>query len=691
LGTEYAGNAFICESLSSLVTRRLLEPAGSTFIARRSASEATREFLASTDNWFHPVNLATGPDGALYVVDFYREFVEHSEYVADKKLQAEMNWRNGAEHGRIWRIQRSGSASPSDKHQPRLSNASSAELVDLLTHPVAWWRTTAHRLLIERQDRTVVPQLRTTLAESPSPLARLHALYVLDGLDSAGEPSTSDRAPSTKDMHALDVKTLRRALQDSDSHIRRHAVRLAARKVDHGDARETFQNDLIQMDNDPDPSVRFQLALTMGQYDDPGASHALVTMLARDGAPSLQLAALCGIGRKPWPLIKELLRDPEGAHRNVTFLEQLSEQFALQADEKSLAECLGWLTADSARPQRVSGLAALAGISRGLFARGQSLRNLSLPAEILPKHVVSGLTECVSLAKTLAEDKSKSAEERARATVIAANSPSAEIEQLVRELVQPFQPQSVQSAAVWVAAQANSPGAWRDLFHRWPSHTTATRAVMAVQAVRSPAGTEALISALESDLVSAVELSASTREGLSQLKDKPLRRRVQPILDAVRPADRAEVLSRYANVANRRGNSASGAILFKQNCQTCHAIHGVGQKVGPDLTSVASRRTDLLITDILDPSHQVSPDYINYLAVTKEGRVLSGLIAAETTESVTLRREEGQQDTILRSDIEQLRASGKSIMPDGLEQRISPEQLTDLLEFLHNPDVHQLK
>jgi putative heme-binding domain-containing protein len=291
----------------------------------------------------------------------------------------------------------------------------------------------------------------------------------------------------------------------------------------------------------------------------------------------------------------------------------------------------------------------------------------------------------------VAEDKSKSVEERARATVIAANCQPAEIEPLVRELVQPSQPQAVQSAAVWTAAQTNSLGAWRDLFHRWPGHTTTTRAVMLVQAIRSPAGTEALINALESDRLSAQELSASTREVLGQLQDGSLRRRVLPMLAAARPADRAEVLARYADVATRRGDPARGAVIFKQNCQTCHAIHGVGQKVGPDLTSVASRRTDLLITDILDPSHQVSPDYISYLAVTKDGRVLNGVIAAETTESVTLRREEGQQDTILRSNIEQLRASGKSIMPDGLEQKLSPDQLTDLLQFLHNPDVHQLK
>ena len=125
--------------------------------------------------------------------------------------------------------------------------------------------------------------------------------------------------------------------------------------------------------------------------------------------------------------------------------------------------------------------------------------------------------------------------------------------------------------------------------------------------------------------------------------------------------------------------------MFKQNCQSCHAIQGKGEKVGPDLASVASRRTDLLIADILDPSQQVSPDFINYMAVTKDGRVLSGMIAGETTESVTLRREQGQQDTILRSDIEELRATGKSLMPDGLERKITPDQLADLLAFLRIP------
>jgi putative heme-binding domain-containing protein len=210
------------------------------------------------------------------------------------------------------------------------------------------------------------------------------------------------------------------------------------------------------------------------------------------------------------------------------------------------------------------------------------------------------------------------------------------------------------------------------------------------QVFRSTVGIDALVAALEADILSVEELPASTRVVLGQLHDEPMRRRVQPILAAATPADRTEVLARYADVATRRGDPARGASLFKQHCQACHAMHGVRQRVGPDLASVAARRSDLLLVDILDPSQQVLPDYVSYLAVTKDGRVLTGLIAAETAESVTLRREEGQQETLPRNEIDQLRASGKSLMPDGLEQKLAPDQMADLLEFLHQPDVDLL-
>jgi putative heme-binding domain-containing protein len=313
-----------------------------------------------------------------------------------------------------------------------------------------------------------------------------------------------------------------------------------------------------------------------------------------------------------------------------------------------------------------------------------------LPLERLAQIATDRLRESVLAAEAIAVDASRSIDDRTRATVIAANGEPPEIERLAREIIQPSQPQQLQSAGVWAVSGAKSAEAWKSLFVHWTGQTTSTRQVILEQSLRSPIGSDALVAALEADVLSAGELPASVRDRLNQLSDKSLLGRVQPILAAIAPADRGHVLARYADVAKHRGDPVRGAQVFKRSCQTCHAVQGVGKRVGPDLASISSRRSELLLVDILDPSRQVSPDFVSYIALTKGGQALSGLIIAETAESVTLRREEGEQQTIPRTEIEQLRASGKSMMPDGLEQSLTPEQLTDLLEFLHHPDAHLL-
>jgi hypothetical protein len=188
LGGDYSGNAFICESLTNLVTRRRLSPDGPTFVSERV--DKHREFLASTDPWFHPVFLATGPDGALYVVDFYRELVEHPHWVTPA-LRAGVDWRNGDQHGRIWRIARRAAVRRSAPTEPRLSHATADQLVEHLSHPVGWWRDTAQRLLVERHEVVAAAALKRMLQESTTPVARLHALWTLDGL--GWERSTTTR------------------------------------------------------------------------------------------------------------------------------------------------------------------------------------------------------------------------------------------------------------------------------------------------------------------------------------------------------------------------------------------------------------------------------------------------------------------------------------------------------------------
>jgi len=164
--------------------------------------EQGKEFLSSTDPWFHPVNLATGPDGALYIVDFYRQWIEHPDFVP-KESREKVDWRKGANHGRIWRIRRKDVPCPP---VPRLGEADSAGLVKELGNANGWRRDTAQRLLVEKQDPQVVPLLKVALSRSQSPLARVHALWVLQS------------------FQAVDDELLAIALSDTDPHVREQAL-----------------------------------------------------------------------------------------------------------------------------------------------------------------------------------------------------------------------------------------------------------------------------------------------------------------------------------------------------------------------------------------------------------------------------------------------------------------------------------
>src|SRR6185503_16326756 len=145
---------FVCEPVMNLVHRDVLVPRGASFVARRA--DAGREFLASTDSWSRPVNLATGPDGALYVCDMYRAVIEHPDYIP-KDVQKKLEMGAGKECGRVYRVVHE-SALP--LRRPRMSRASAPQLVAELENPNAWWRTTAQRLLVERQDKVAVEPLR---------------------------------------------------------------------------------------------------------------------------------------------------------------------------------------------------------------------------------------------------------------------------------------------------------------------------------------------------------------------------------------------------------------------------------------------------------------------------------------------------------------------------------------------------
>src|SRR5262249_19897903 len=264
---SYRGNTFICDPANNLIHRDVLVPNGATFVAQRGDVDC--EFLASTDNWFRPVFLAIGPDGAIYVLDFYREVIETPLSLPDD-IKAKLNVES-RKRGRIWRIVPDGEQVRSRK-RPQLRKAPTEQLVQQLADANSWWRLTAQRLLIERQDKSAVKLLHQLARDSDSPVGRAHALWTLHGLN------------------ALEDDEIVRALADKSAGVREQGLRLAEDRIARSD---NVLQATLPLKADPSPRVRFQLAFSLGESPSAEATAALAHLAKHNGeSPWIQTAVL---------------------------------------------------------------------------------------------------------------------------------------------------------------------------------------------------------------------------------------------------------------------------------------------------------------------------------------------------------------------------------------------------------------
>jgi putative membrane-bound dehydrogenase-like protein len=705
LGMRYRGNAFVGESLRNLVHRRVLEPNGVTFVARRG--EENKEFLASNDPWFHPVNFATGPDGALYIVDFYRQFVEHPQWIPES-LRDKPPWRKGAEYGRIWRV-RAGAQNPSLQTSkqlsqaqsltiaPRLQSAKTADLVKHLANSNAWWRDTAQRLLLERHDRSAIPLLRKGVRQSGSAnsLARLHALWTLQGLK------------------ALDQGTLSAVLRDGTPAIREHAVRLAESALSNSiiisgrdrpnrtgqtnereertglspSERKKLLKELLRLVDDSDARVRFQLALTLGEVE---PAPKLLARLAAKGVndPWQAVAIFSSLGESPWLFLKEILHQNRGWLSQTTqpqgrFLQQAAELVGAKNDPEGIADFFSYLR--DARPATAS-VPLLAGFFDGL-SRGQraSVQGAAQLPVTKPELEMLLLLKLESAATVALSDQEAPVFRLAAIRVLAHSPPSRAGAPLLRLLL-PNHSAAIQSAATTALVELNDRQQAIAMFSNWSKYSTARRRQVMTTSLRSDVAVEALLDSLENGKVQTVEVDAASRQRLRQMTNAGMKARAERILKTRAAPERDEVVNAFQPALKLVGSPARGGAVFVKACYNCHSILGQGGRVGPDLSGVASRPKEALLADILDPNRLIAPDFLNFRATTAGGEVLSGLIANETSTSITLRRLGEPDIALARREITALQAEGISPMPEGLEQGLSHQDVADLIEFLRQPD-----
>ena len=645
----FRGNLLVGDVANNLVYRARLKRRGLTLVAERA--DKRREFLASKDIWFRPVQFANAPDGTLYVLDMYRSLIEGAAFLPPDILK-HLKPLGGSSRGRIYRIR---PKTFRRRKFERLDTATTARLVALLEHSNGWHRDTASRLLYQRRDPRSVKPLGRLLRTSKSPLGRVTAAY------------------SLRAMEALDVDAVRRLLNDAVPEVRIHGLRLA----EPHSARPEIRRRMLKMTEDPDLEVRYQLAYSLGTLPGSVRVKALAILVRRDGKDSwMRLAvssSVSGIRGEVFRLLwidHAFRKSPHGR----SFLLATAKQIGADAQGSELAHVLKGIAS-------VKDPGLTPGIVVALTRRGGS-----------PLKQLGSKTKASTLLRTLVrEAKKKSVDagnspaRRSDAVRTLALAPFPEVRGILNRLLDARQPLPVQQAALETLARFRHDGVAELLLAAWPKQTPSLRQRAIETLLARDPWIERFLLAVSQGKVSRADVDINRVKLLKAHPKKSIRRKVALLFRSRRSEERKRVVARYQKALKLKGDAAKGGLIFKKSCSACHRLHGIGTAIGADLKAIADRGLPSVLLNILEPNREVKPKFLSYVLVTDEGRVITGMIVAENANSVTIRRGDGKAITVLRLHIDEMRGTGLSYMPDGLEKDINVQAMADLLAFLSRP------
>jgi putative membrane-bound dehydrogenase-like protein len=647
---DYYGDAFVAEVAFNLVHHKKLFPSDVGFKAERVPDEQNVEFLASTDNWFRPVDFANAPDGTLYMVDMYREVIEHP-WSLPENMKKLIDLNSGNDRGRIYRIAPDGFKTSAP---PRLDKASTKELVALLANPNAWHRETASRLIYERQDKSAVSPLVALLEHSTSPLARLHALHSLEGLGA---------------LHEAHVLT---GLHDEDAYVREHSVKLAEAFMPKGVPSKKLWPALRKLTKDPAINVRYQLAFTLGEVKGSDRLELLQAIVAQDTqSPWVQAAVLSSLAQGSGEMFVNLSHEVafRGSAEGQDFLRQLLTLVGAKNDSVDVERALAFLT-EIGDPGLRFALARALG--DGLHRAGNSLQKSdnAMRVKLFFAEAKAAAVRGVNPEAT-----------RVSAVRLLGLSSYADCGATLLGLIKPSEPQGIQVAAVSTLARFTEQAVAPELIARWAEADPPVRSEMLSALLARPERALALLKAVQAGTIQASDLTTSQIKFLQKHSNKEVRELALKALGEP-GKKRQQVIDAYQTALQLPGDAARGKEVYLKLCVSCHRLGGNGFALGPDLVTVKSTGKEKMLVNILDPNREVAPQYLAYDVETKDGESQVGVIANETTTSLTMRQAFGKETVIMRSDVKGRRSLGQSLMPEGLEQGLTPQDFANLLEYI---------
>jgi putative membrane-bound dehydrogenase-like protein len=681
-GPDLYGSVLVCDVVGNLVHRDLLKPQGPIFRASRAASEQNSEFFASSDNSFRPVGLELGPDGALYLMDMQRDVIEHPDYIPEN-VRSKIDIRAGENRGRIYKLRPKNAVS----RFVNLSSVSMPALVEYLSDPIQWRRATAQRLIVERQLTNAIPALIKLAQSDGKPLGRLHAFWSLQGLS------------------ALEASHVPRALSDDHPGLRENGLLFAENFLPHS---KDVATRVLALAEDPNARVRFQTALTLGKLKNAESRQALRSILRRDFEHKwTRVAVLSSLSSGSAEFLSQVMLSSAAESQNTAKLELATElaDLAVAREGPSGFSAVVRAMTQSTWTEKLQ-LAALKGLQSGIARQTGSSEvdnETKLRLEELARKPSSALvaaawklsrslglaeneTQRAALQKAMTRARDHSFPERERIADISllALGNYETVRGTLFELLERNQPIAIQQAVVSVLREFNNAEISQVLVKSWRTFSPAVRASALALMLQRTSFHSALIEAMEKGQITVGELNLDLeqRRRLLWYSNPEVKTRAAKLLADGEYSNRKTLVDEWLAKLPAKGDPLPGKTVFEQRCSQCHVVGGTGSKVGPELTSMSHRSVEDLLSNILDPNMAINPAYLTYNCEMTSGELETGLLQAESEETVTLLQAAEKKLIIARGNIKRLESSGLSLMPEGLEAGLTPANMRDLISFL---------
>ncbi len=663
-------HAFTCEPFSNLVQHHILEDDGVTFKAVRDPAESKMDFLASEDRWCRPVMVRTGPDGALWVADMYRYMIEHPQWLPQNgKEELLPHYREGDDKGRIWRVVNNrwlGTNSNSDwpilfrspVAAPARGALQSSGLVldggELKMFSLSGKDPTRQKTAFESSNGWVRDKAQMLALQSGA------LPQVINGEDGLLEFAWSHLLKGTLSCKLV-LTLLKNELPMRP--LAEQALQMAEKLEWKADEASALHKALAKLVNDKDEKVRLQLACSLGSLKFEWAGELLAELLnAAPASSTLQGAALSSV----LPHLERVCeRFPEGGEpENNGVIGKLFQCALAEKNEKSIAALLSHLEA------KMHAAELLSVLDEKDLSLAQFAKQVSSPkAQAGLKKMADMLVKAAVAVKT-----AKVAPPMAELALLASDR---EHREMVRDLLPELWAKTGSAEVLRLVGRLQPKDGQTFLLERFEERTPAVRGQIIETLLSNDAWTLALINRPE-----AKACDAATRARLVKHPKKNIANLAEKVFADSTSATRAAAVEKFKPALKLQGDAAHGKTVFASVCISCHKLDGVGLELGPDLRSVVQHDAEKLLNSILDPSAIIEPGFMAYHCTLKNGEQLYGVIATETSASLTLKMAGNLTKSVLRSDVASLKSTGTSLMPEGLEAVMTPQSLADLIAYL---------